>query len=52
MSKGAIIGLSLLAVFIIGGPIAKSMGSHGPMIGIVVGALVFFVLSALFGGKK
>lgn len=51
MSKGAIIGLSLLAIFIIGGPIAKAMGSHSPIVGIVAGIIVYFILSIIFGKK-
>lgn len=52
MSKGAILGLSFLATFIVGGPIAKAMGSHSPVIGIVAGVTVYFVLSVLFGGRN
>lgn len=51
MSTGAILGLSFLAVFIIGGPIAKAMGSHSPFVGIVAGVVVFIVLSAFLGKK-
>jgi hypothetical protein len=52
MSKGAILGLSFLAIFIIGGPIAKIIGSHSPVIGIVAGVIVYFILSVLFGGRN
>jgi Na+-transporting methylmalonyl-CoA/oxaloacetate decarboxylase gamma subunit len=52
MSKGVISVLSFLAIFIIGGPIAKSLGSHGPLVGIAVGAIVFVVLSILFAARK
>lgn len=43
MSQIAIIGLSLLAIFIVGGPIAKAFGSSSPSIGIAVGVIVYFV---------
>lgn len=52
MSKGVILGISFLAIFIIGGPVAKSIGYHGPIVGIVAGVIVYFVLSILFGGKN
>lgn len=51
MSKGTIIGFSFLAMFIIGGPIAKAMGSSNPVVGVVIGIVVFIVLSAIFGGR-
>ena len=51
MSKGAILVLSFFAIFIIGGPIAKSMGFHSPLIGIVAGIIVYFVLSIFFSKK-
>ena len=51
MSTGAILGLSVLAIFIIGGPIAKAMGSHSPIFGIAVGVVVFIVLSVFLGKK-
>ena len=51
MSKGVILGISFLAIFIIGGPIAKAMGSHSPFIGIVIGIVVFVFLSTVFGSK-
>jgi phosphotransferase system glucose/maltose/N-acetylglucosamine-specific IIC component len=52
MSQIAIIGLSLLAIFIVGGPIAKAFGSSSPSIGIAVGVIVYFVFTALLGRKN
>ena len=52
MPKGAIIALSVLAIFFIGGPVARAMGTHSPIVGVVAGVVVFVVLSAVFSGKK
>ncbi len=49
MSRGTILLVSFLAIFVIGGPIAKAMGSADPIIGIFAGLGVFAVLSAVFG---
>lgn len=52
MSQGVIIGIAFLAIFIIGGPIAKAMGSHSPLIGVIVGVVVYIFLSAVYGRQK
>ena len=52
MSKGAIIVCAILAAFLIGGPIDRAMGTSNPLIGVIAGVVVFFVLSALGRRKK
>lgn len=52
MSQGTILLISFLAIFIVGGPIAKSMGSASPSIGIAAGVVVYLVLTVFFGGKR
>jgi len=52
MSKGAIIVCAILAAFLIGGPIDRAMGTSNPLIGVIAGVVVFFVLSALGRSKK
>lgn len=48
MPKGLIIGLSILSIFIVGGPISGG----NPTVGIAVGVIVFIILSALFGRRS
>lgn len=52
MSKGAIIVCAIMVAFLIGGPIARAMGTRNPLIGVIAGVVVFLVLSALGRSKK
>jgi hypothetical protein len=52
MSMGVAIVCAILAALLIGGPIAKAIGSSNPLIGVIAGVVVFVVLSALGGKKK
>ena len=49
MSQGTILIASFLAIFLIGGPIASVLGTHSPSIGVIVGIVVFIILSVLSG---
>lgn len=48
----AIIVCAILAAFVIGGPIAKAMGTSNSLVGVIAGVVVFVVLSAVAGKAK
>lgn len=41
--------VAIAAAFLIGGPIANAMGTHNPMVGVVVGAIAFVIASVVWG---
>jgi tetratricopeptide (TPR) repeat protein len=43
--------LSVLAVFLVGGPVAALMGTHNAFVGIIAGAIAFLLLPSLFGSS-
>jgi hypothetical protein len=47
MNRGIILAISVLAVFLVGGPVARAFGSASPLIGIAAGVVVFVVLTVV-----
>lgn len=55
MPASIILVVSVLAVFLIGGPLAKALGTSSPSVGIGTGIATFLllsILSAAFQNKK